>query len=67
MNLDPKDLYLVDEGWSYWLLSSVSWDVCVHAGSREEMEMKLAILGLEADWEQRLWFGNRRRVRRIRT
>ena len=50
---DPENMYVVKFLFGGYELHSVySWDVFEEADSREEMDLKLAARGMEADWSR---------------
>ena len=65
MTDDPEDMYLVKFPFGGCELRRYdSWDVLCWASSKEEMDLKLATMGLEVDWEH--WnAGTQYRIKRI--
>lgn len=65
MTDDPENMYVVKFLFGGYELRSVySWDVFEEAATQEELDLKLAARGLEADWS-RCHAGTQYRIRRI--
>lgn len=65
---DPENTYVVVKFpfGGYELRSIYSWDVDETAATPEEMDLKLAVRGMEADWS-RCHAGTQYMVKRIRS
>ena len=48
MNADR--LFVVDRGRSFALRRIRGWDTVVEVDTREELDVRLAVMGLEVDW-----------------
>ena len=50
MQLNPDRLFVVDRGRSFALRRSDGWSTVFEVGSKEELDLNLAVMGLEVDW-----------------
>lgn len=64
MNTDR--LFVVDRGRSFALRRTRGWDTVVEADTREELDVRLAVMGLEVDWASTSEYYSIWPVRRIR-
>ena len=52
MNRDDT-LFVVDRGRSFALRRSDGWSTVFEVGTREELDLKMAVMGLETDWSSK--------------
>ena len=66
MQMNPDRLFVVDRGRSFALRRSNCWDTVFEVDSREELELKMATMGLETDWSSKFEYYSIWPVRSIR-
>lgn len=64
--MNANTLFVVDRGRSFALRRSDDWSTVFEVDSREELELKMATMGLEVDWVSKSEYYSIWPVRRIR-
>ena len=64
--MNANTLFVVDRGRSFALRRSDDWSTVFEVDSREELELKMATMGLEVDWASKSEYYSIWPVRRIR-